>query len=90
MRTPAGWAIEDTGGGCTAFYRTLGTLGGHALITAGGDAMAPTSPREPVTLGIYGGGDDSRQLVCFDLPSTAAAVAIVNRITGIQEEYFDV
>jgi hypothetical protein len=47
-----GFALADTGGGCTAYER-LRSGSGYVLITRRNDPVAPTALEEPCTVGFF-------------------------------------
>jgi len=87
MTPPDGYCLYHTGGGCDAFQRDIYApdqperMIGYVLITAAGDATAPTDPNEPVNLGIY--DNDGITHVLFAVENTAKAVAIAALIDTI-------
>lgn len=48
-----GWALADTGGGCTAYRKEDPQGNGHWLVTEYGGACVPTHPQEYVLVGCY-------------------------------------
>ena len=46
-----GWGLEETGGGCTAYTKIDGSR--YWMLTRQGDAVAPESMGDPVTVGRY-------------------------------------
>lgn len=89
MKTPKGYCIVGTGGGCDAFQRDLydpqrvGRRIGYVLITAVGAAAVPETAHEPVSLGVY--DTDERCTCLFDCPNVAAAVRVAAQIVSVQE-----
>lgn len=65
-----GYAVEETGGGCTAFRRNFED-GSYVLITRVDDPSVPTDPTQPAVAGWYDAEgnllDHERQ--CLDLES---------------------
>lgn len=87
IKAPDGWTEVETGGGCTAWQRDFydpydkSRREGSALITADGEAQAPTRMDERVTLGIYDGIYDVHENHCvaFDCDDVAQALLIASK-----------
>lgn len=56
ISAPPGWAVQETGGHCTALVRGLGH-NNEWLITQLEDPSAPEDPNAPCVLGLYINGE---------------------------------
>lgn len=69
-----GWSLTDTGGGCTALYKSNGET--FAYITSIGDPSAPDCMEEPCVFSVYCEGQDhSDPLLSAELASVTEAMA---------------
>lgn len=81
MRDLHGYALIETGGGCTAYTRTF-TGGFYLLITIPDDPTAPETISEPVTIGYYG-PKHSEALMHENCANVAAAIEWASENIGI-------
>lgn len=71
-----GFRTWDTGGGCTAFGRTLAD-GRYVLITEAEDAVAPTAETTEFTVGLYDkGGNQIDHEFLFDSDEVNNLIAL--------------
>jgi len=64
ISAPPGWAVQETGGHCTALYRAIEDSVLEWLITQVDDPSAPEDPNAPCVLGFYMRGDVTLQWHC--------------------------
>lgn len=99
MKTPLGWEVIDTGGGCLKrFNRPLFKAGdAEQPCNRSTPSSPPTgarsfrrTPEEPVILGLHAADDPMTQVACWICDSTAAAVQIIAsmlRFQGVELEH---
>lgn len=80
---PTGWSIEETGGGCRAWFHTYGAKVGSAMLTDNGGNHVPTgSARDLCILCFY--DPDGRQLMAF-AGNLFTCLSIAHQATNLYE-----
>jgi hypothetical protein len=78
---PTGWSIEETGGGCEAWFHTYGAKVGSALLTDNGGNHVPTgSARDLCILGLY--DEHGNQMAAFE-GNLFTCLSIAHQVTNI-------